>query len=522
MFNFQTRLRNNLSNRVSLDQISFVNRAPTFSFSRVCYTIFFFFFFSTRWRTPTSWSSRSRHNAVSCRNVRDRGTRFSSGHCRYARPTVLHFSSAFFRPPQFSKRIFDRFQRSSSRWIDSTNTKNYNSNCFVYWERKKSTIKGKYRCLRFQRKIKYNLLQSDYGRSTSRATIVAKGLNEGEKLQIDKNFFLSFQKMKLLWKVLSPIFAYNITRFSVIKFYLVLKKYIYQRSLHFLRRREIVPLEGARIRHTPRHIKEEKRKKKKHVPLSISKFIRSRLNKTRLHREWKEGWDRSRRHKGGALPWMRIDLPPPDFAAQPLRFLSPLVGRWWSSNVRVDRWIAPLFRRAMQSRSRSRQRTTKRFYVAWKSQNRSKRNAIGTTFRASIPTKNRTRNWSASYNTDRCPVAVGRGRELESPFTIIYFKIALYILTRYFVLARTTLSPKRFPLPHYRSLGMVAVIVFLSLELSSKIVLRIILFWRTKFRSNVYFRTRKKNNSCQLFRISFRRKEKNCSFIKLIPVYISE
>lgn len=176
----------------------------------------------------------------------------------------------------------------------------------------------------------------------------------------------------------------------------------------------------------------------------------------------------------------------------------------------------------MQSRSRSRQRTTKRFYVAWKSRNRSKRNAIGTTFRASIPTKNRTRNWSASYNTDRCPVAVGRGRELESPFTIIYFKIALYILTRYFVLARTTLSPKRFPLPHYRSLGMVAVIVFLSLELSSKIVLRIILFWRTKFRSNVYFRTRKKNNSCQLFRISFRRKEKNCSFIKLIPVYISE
>lgn len=57
-------------------------------------------------------------------------------------------------------------------------------------------------------------------------------------------------------------------------------------------------------------------------------------------------------------------------------------------------------------------------------------------------------------------MAVGRGRELESPFTIIYFKIALYILTRYFVLARTTLSPKRFPLPHYRSLGMVAVIVF--------------------------------------------------------------
>lgn len=160
--------------------------------------------------------------------------------------------------------------------------------------------------------------------------------------------------------------------------------------------------------------------------------------------------------------------------------------------------------------------------VEKRGRNRSKRNAIGTTFRASIPTKNRTRNWSASYNTDRCPVAVGRGRELESPFTIIYFKIALYILTRYFVLARTTLSPKRFPLPHYRSLGMVAVIVFLSLELSSKIVLRIILFWRTKFRSNVYFRTRKKNNSCQLFRISFRRKEKNCSFIKLIPVYISE
>lgn len=162
-------------------------------------------------------------------------------------------------------------------------------------------------------------MQSDYGRSTSRATIVAKGLNEGEKLQIDKNFFLSFQKMKLLWKVLAPIFAYNITRFSVIKFYLVLKKYIYirdSRSLHFLRRREIVPLEGARIRHTPRHIKEEKRKKKKHVPLSISKFIRSRLNKTRLHREWKEGWDRSRRHKGGAYP---LDA----YRPSPARFRGP-------------------------------------------------------------------------------------------------------------------------------------------------------------------------------------------------------
>lgn len=107
--------------------------------------------------------------------------------------------------------------------------------------------------------------------------------------------------------------------------------------------------------------------------------------------------------------------------------------------VRVDRWTAPLFRRVMQSRSRSRQRTITRFYatvpcrvaiyrlliaanraVENRGRNRSKRNEIGTTFRASIPTKNRARNWSASYNTDRSPVAVGRGRELESPFTIIF------------------------------------------------------------------------------------------------------
>lgn len=60
------------------------------------------------------------------------------------------------------------------------------------------------------------------------------------------------------------------------------------------------------------------------MPLPISKFIRSRLNKTRLHREWKGGIDRDTKAEGAPpRPDACISF---DFA-MPSIFIPPLAER---------------------------------------------------------------------------------------------------------------------------------------------------------------------------------------------------
>lgn len=161
------------------------------------------------------------------------------------------------------------------------------------------------------------------------------------------------------------------------------------------------------------------------MPLPISKFIRSRLNKTRLHREWKEGRKSIETQRKGAPPPACISF---DFA-MPSIFIPVGEGR--------DR--ATIEHNVDGTREACRMAPFRLISIAakrGKGKNYRVFQRLGDLSRGTWPTmferKKRDRNglarlaarFSRKIGTpvNTSPVAVGRGRELESPFAIIYFK----------------------------------------------------------------------------------------------------
>lgn len=158
------------------------------------------------------------------------------------------------------------------------------------------------------------------------------------------------------------------------------------------------------------------------MPLPISKFIRSRLNKTRLHREWKEGRKSIGTQRKGALPPACISF---DFypSGRGERSRNDRAQRRWHARS-VSDGSFPSFRLISIAAKRGKRKN----YRVFQRLGDLSRGTWPTTFERKKRDRNDLARLAARFSrkigtpVNTSPVAVGRGRELESPFAIIYFK----------------------------------------------------------------------------------------------------